>query len=338
MPISNLINGFADYKSLSSFFQNISKEMKKDGKCNLSGSALLEIFCKLDGVQNRRTIKSMFQKKEELKKKEEQSILFSNINSYSELKQVWIDKKHDQTFINDFFENRSSSDFSILDEPNYNKEHECFYIQSSIGDILFGETKKAPYFSELIETKDKKYFVSINKNPIVDEDPTIIIPKTFCSDNFPLTLKMTKMFVNKYVNKDYIDSLSDFWFMQEIRANKAITLEIKNKRIDKTNDNNVIYFKDEEIMSLLHKTFYFNKNRSEQFFFDAKEYFNQKDFYSIAAYPSVESTNNNSFKPVVLEDNLSFIVDAEEIIESKEHQKHKILCIIYKNEIIKTFT
>lgn len=58
--MSKLINGFKTYESISEFFNNVSEEMIKNGECNLNGNILLDRFCKVDGIKDALTIKSIF--------------------------------------------------------------------------------------------------------------------------------------------------------------------------------------------------------------------------------------------------------------------------------------
>lgn len=190
--MSKLINGFKTYESISEFFNNVAEEMIKNGECNLNGNVLLDRFCKVDGIKDALTIKSIFDEKKNP---------LNFVKSYNELKELIVKNNYNYSLLDKFFENESDEKFSILVEPNFDEDHECFCIPSPIGHIIFGEFKKAPYFSKHINKKEKLYFVTIDKIAMVGEDCELIQEKTFVTDIFELAAKYTKMLVNTHLNE-----------------------------------------------------------------------------------------------------------------------------------------
>jgi hypothetical protein len=276
--MSNLIHGFSDYKSLSAFFQKASQEMKSKGQCNLGGNALLELFCKLDGSSNRRTIKNIFKYK------------YKDINSYEDLNKLIADNNYDFTILDTYFENKSDESFSILEEDNYNESHECFYISTPIGDILFGEVEKAKYFSKHIETKGKKYFITIDENPMVDEECELIKKKTYTTDCFSSAIKIVRSLVDSTLNENYLNEIDDLHFLQLIRCDDDI-LELMLKHWKKTKGTP---FKDNEIIPLIKKVLTFNREIPVEIFIEIRKYLNQHLFFSIVGYNTVKDFKNNS--------------------------------------------
>jgi hypothetical protein len=316
--MSQLINGFTNYKSLSELFQKVAQDMKKDGECILGGNSLLERFCKADGTSDRRTIKDMFDKIENP---------FIKVKSYNDLNKMLIENNYDFSILDYFFENNSSHNIEILGEPNYDERHECFFVMSHFGHIIFGEVEKAPYFSKHIKTNGKKYFVSIDSNTMVDADCEILHSKTFVSDDFFSAVEHMKLLLNNSLNDDYLDLMSDDDFLHVIKNSRDI-LEMMDEHWEETNKSN---WKDEEIIPAIKEICDFNRKISDEIFKEIKEYINQYMFFSVTGYNTLEEFEDTSHAGCDNGDDLGngyyFYKDAHKSITKEELDKYAILWI-----------
>ena len=287
MSNSKLINGFSDYKTLSNFFQNLAQEMRDNGECNLGGNALLERFCKADGTSDRRTIKGMYDKIENP---------FMGVKSISDLEKVlgdfqgeFLGNSEGKDKTDDFFGNKSHNHFSILNDPNYEEDHKCFYAETPIGHILFGEIAKAPYFSKHLNTGNSKYFVTIDGNPMVGEECELMDNMTLISSNFEKCVNHVKKLVNQFMNPSYLDVIDDDSFFTEIindfRITECITSHWQN--------TNGLDWIDSEIIKIIKSIFSFDRKIDPKLMGRIIEHFNQHVGFNIVSYDGETAYENN---------------------------------------------
>jgi hypothetical protein len=272
---SNLINGFSDYKILSNFFQNLAQDLKSRGECKLGGHTLLERFCEADGVVDRRTIKAMFDKIENP---------FIDIKSYDDLNDLVVKNDYDFTILDSFFENNNFNHIEFFGEPNYDEPHECFFAESPLGQILFGEVEKAPYFSKHIKTNGKKYFVTIDRNTMVGENCELLYSKTFVSDDFGQAVAHMKLLINNCLNKNYLNSITDDEFLHAITHDS----EIKEMMESHWEETDKADWKDEEIIPAIKEIFNFERKISNELFKEIKKYINQHMFFDVTGYKTIK--------------------------------------------------
>lgn len=119
-----------------------------------------------------------------MKKQSMLDYTISEINSIEDFMSYWEQNEYKQEVINSFFGNKLLSDIDLLDDPNLVELHKSFYVMVEQGDLVFGKVIDAPYFSKLIDTKNKKYFIMVDINPLVDEDSICLEGSVFLSNDF----------------------------------------------------------------------------------------------------------------------------------------------------------
>jgi hypothetical protein len=330
MSNSKLIHGFSNYKEISSFFQNLAQDMKSNGQCNLGGNALLEKFCKADGISDRRTLKYMFDKIENP---------FIDVKNLNDLEKILGNYKGDflantenEAKIDAFFGNTSYNHFSILNEPTYNDKHKCFYAETPIGYILFGEAAKAPYFSKHINTKGNKYFVTINSNPIAGEDCQLMDDLTLVSSDFEECVQHVKSLINKYMNSSYLNFISDDLFFTTITNDLDITNCIKN-HWDNTNGLDWI---DEAIIKIIKTIFTFEREISPTLMNKFREHFNQPLHFQVVSYDG-ETAYENDLGHILNDDGESYLffkdaINSTSMYECKSDNEDGLLIYIESDD------